>query len=410
MDLEVPSKLLPAFENLSTHQYDAIVWKGGRGGAKTEALVAIGILESYIDDGVILCCREIQKSLDDSLYSAIVSGIKDRELSHHFKILNNEITNLVTGAKFIFAGLKSNITSVKSINKLRVVLVDEAENVTQNSWDVLRPTPRYGNTRLYVVFNPRFEADATWQEFIVKKDDRTLVITINWQDNPWFPPSLNNQRQRDARGDAGRYQWIWGGKFLKISDASVLGKKIRSEYFEIDESFGDPLIGIDWGFSGDPTAITESYAKGRILYIRRAADQIKLELDDTSEWLIKQVPNVLSYTSRADSSRPETISKVKNDKQNPIKLIKACKKYPGSVEEGIAFLQSFEAIIVHPEADACLAELTAYSYKKDKFDQPTTILQDKDDHYADSLRYGVEPLIGGKTRQAPATGGTRTFN
>lgn len=410
MNLEVPSKLLPAFENLSTYQYDSIVWKGGRGGAKSEALVAIGILESYVDDGVILCCREIQKSLEDSLYSAIISGIKDRGLDHQFKILNNEITNLVTGARFIFAGLKSNITSIKSINKLRVVLVDEAENVSQHSWDVLRPTPRYGQTRLYVVFNPRFEADATWQEFVVKQDDRTLVITINWQDNPWFPSSLNNQRLRDARGDAGRYQWIWGGKFLKISDASVLGKKIRSELFEVDESFGDPLLGIDWGFSNDPTAITESYVKGRILYIRRAADQIGLELDDTAEWLIKHVPNVLRYTSRADSSRPETISKVKNDRQNPIRLIKACKKYPGSVEEGIAFLQSFDAIVVHPDADACLAELTAYSYKKDKFDEPTAVLQDKDDHYADSLRYGVEPLIGGRKRQAPATGGTRTFN
>ena len=409
MDLEVPSKLLPSFQNLTTGQYDAIVWKGGRGGAKSQALVSIGILESYIDDGVILCCREIQKSIDDSLYSAIVTGIQDRGLQSQFKILNNEITNLVTGARFIFAGLKTNITSIKSINKLRVVLVDEAENVTQHSWDVLRPTPRYGKTRLYVVFNPRFETDATWQEFIVRQDDRTLVITINWQDNPWFPTSLNNQRLRDARGDAGRYQWIWGGKFLKISDASVLGKKIRSEYFDVDESFGDPLIGIDWGFSNDPTAITESYVKDQILYIRRAADLVGLELDDTPAWLVKHVPNVKLYTSRADSSRPETISKVKNDPKNPVRLIKACKKYPGCVEEGIAHLQSYKAIVVHPEADACLAELTAYSYKKDKFDEPTAVLQDKDDHYADSLRYGVEPLIGGRKRQAPATGGTRTF-
>lgn len=409
MNLEVPSKLIPAFHNLTTNQYDAIVWKGGRGGAKSQALVAIGILESYIDDGVILCCREIQKSIDDSLYQAIVSGIEDRGLKDNFKIIRDEITNLVTGARFIFAGLKTNITSIKSINKLRVVLVDEAENVTQNSWDVLRPTPRYGNTRLYVVFNPRFEADATWQEFIERQDDRTLVITINWQDNPWFPASLNNQRLRDARGDAGRYQWIWGGNFLKISDASVLGKKIRSEYFDIDESFGDPLIGIDWGFSNDPTAITESYVRDQILYIRRAADRVGLELDDTPAWLIKHVPNVKLFTSRADSSRPETISKVKNDSKNPLRLIKACKKYSGCVEEGIAHLQSYKAIIVHPEADACLAELTAYSYKKDKFDEPTSVLQDKDNHYADSLRYGVEPLIGGRKWQAPATGGTRVF-
>lgn len=142
MNLEVPSKLLTSFENLKTNKYDTIVWEGGRGGAKSEALVAIGLLESFIDDGVILCCREIQKSINDSLYSAIVSGIHKNNLTNDFKILQNEITNLVTGAKFIFAGLKSNITNIKSINKLRVVLTDEAENITQNSWDYLRPTPR----------------------------------------------------------------------------------------------------------------------------------------------------------------------------------------------------------------------------------------------------------------------------
>ena len=68
MNLEVPSKLLTSFENLKTNKYDTIVWEGGRGGAKSEALVAIGLLESFIDDGVILCCREIQKSINDSLY------------------------------------------------------------------------------------------------------------------------------------------------------------------------------------------------------------------------------------------------------------------------------------------------------------------------------------------------------
>lgn len=409
MDLEIPSKLIPAFQNLKTNQYDAIVWKGGRGGAKSQALVAIGILESYIDDGVILCCREIQKSIDDSLYSALVSGINDRGLNHQFKILNNEITNLVTGAKFIFAGLKSNITSIKSINKLRVVLVDEAENVTQHSWDVLRPTPRYGKTRLYVVFNPRFETDSTWQEFVVKQDERTLVTTINWQDNPWFPVSLNNQRMRDMRGDAGRYQWIWGGDFLKLSDASILGKKLRSEHFEIDESFGDPLIGVDWGFSNDPTAVIEAYVKERTLYITNAAHKVSLELDDTAAWLCRHVPNIKKFTSRADCSRPETISKVRRDNGNPIALMKACKKWSGSVEDGVTTLQSFDAIVVHPDADACYAELTAYSYKKDKFDEPTVVIEDKDNHYADALRYAIEPLIGGRKRQAPVTGGIRVF-
>ena len=162
-----------------------------------------------------------------------------------------------------------------------------------------------------VVFNPRFETDPTWQEFIVKNDDKTLHITINWKDNPWFPDSLNNQRLRDMRGDAGRYSWIWEGKFLKISDNSILAKKLRSLDFTLDESFGDPLIGIDWGFSVDPTAIIESYVKDETLYIRRAGSKVGLELDDTADWLEKHVPSVKKFTSRADCARPERLARLK---------------------------------------------------------------------------------------------------
>jgi phage terminase large subunit len=389
MTINAPKKLIPAFDNLKSCLYDIIIMEGGRGGAKSEALSALGVLESFIDDGVILCCREIQKSIADSLYATIVSTIYKYELQSYFKIIQGEITNNLTGARFIFAGLKSNITSIKSINKLRVVLVDEAENVTDNSWSYLRPTPRYGQVRFYVVFNPRFEQDATWQQFIVNKDNRTLHINISYKDNPWFPEALERQRQRDLRGDAGRYAWIWEGKFLQISDSSILAKKLKVLDFEITKEFGTPYIGIDWGFSVDPTAIIECYHYNDCLYITNAAAKVGLELDDTAKYLINNAPNVLKYTSRADSARPETISKVKKE----IPLITACNKWKGSVEDGVVFLQSFNAIYIHPNADACYGELSAYSYKTDDSGEPTTIIQDADNHYADALRYAIEPII-----------------
>ena len=393
MKIEAPTKIIPAFNNLKTNAFDIVVMEGGRGGAKSEALAALGILESFIDDGVILCCREIQKSIADSLYATIVSTIYKYELQSYFKIIQGEITNNLTGSRFIFAGLKSNITSIKSINKLRVVLTDEAENITDNSWSYLRPTPRYGQVRFYVVFNPRFEHDATWQQFIINKDERTLHITINWQDNPWFPESLNNQRLRDLRGDAGRYAWIWEGQFLKISDNSILAKKLKMLDFEINQTFGTPYIGIDWGFSVDPTAIIECYIFQDSLYIRNAASKVGLELDDTGAYLIDHVPNVLKYTSRADCARPETISKVKKE----IPLIKGCTKWKGSVEDGVVALQTFKAIYIHPDAQCCFAELAAYSYKTDDTDNPTTDIEDKNNHYADALRYAIEPIVNAKT-------------
>jgi len=389
MNLNIPHKLIPSFENLKTNQYDTIVWYGGRGSAKTNALIKIGILESFIDDGVILCCREIQKSIADSLYSAIVSFITDNKLDNIFKITLGEIVNLQTNARFIFAGLKSNITSIKSIDKLRVVLTDEAENITQQSWDYLRPTPRYGHTRTYVVFNPRFEQDPTWQEFVIRADDNTLLTEINWRDNPFFPESLERQRQRSLQGDIGRYNWIWEGKFLQVSDASILAKKLKVQDFDITEDFSTPYIGVDWGFSVDPTAAIECYVFSDNLYIRRACSKVGLELDDTADYLIKHIPSIKKYTSRADNARPETISKVKKD----ISLITACKKWKGSVEDGVVYLQSFKQIIVHPEAECCLAELSAYNYKVDSNGDPTTVIDDASNHYADALRYALEPSL-----------------
>lgn len=389
VNFDYPTKLHPSFVNLQTNQYDTIIWEGGRGGAKSEALACIAITESFIDDGVILCCREIQKSIADSLYATIVSAISKYKLDLYFKILNNEITNLITGSRFIFAGLKSNITSIKSINKLRVVLTDEAENISEQSWSYLRPTPRYGQVRFYVVFNPRFEHDATWQQFIINKDERTLHITINWHDNPWFPESLNNQRLRDLRGDAGRYNWIWEGKFLQISDSSILAKKLKVQDFEIIEGFSTPYIGIDWGFSVDPTAAIECYVFNECLYIRNAASRVGLELDDTATYLINHIPTIIKYTSRADNARPETISKVKKD----IPLIKSCKKWKGSVEDGVVYLQSFKQIIIHPDAECCFSELSSYNYKTDNNGDPTTVIEDSSNHYADALRYALEPLI-----------------
>ena len=393
MNVDFPEVLTPAFDNLSQAIYDTIVMYGGRGGAKSQALANLGILESYIDDGVILCCREVQKSINDSIFSMLVSAIERLGLLGDFEIFKHEITNKKTGARFIFAGLKHNVTAIKSIDRLRVVLVDEAENVSQGSWDILLPTPRYGNTRIYVVFNQRFEDDPTYQIFVELSHDSQLVIKIGWQDNPWFPKSLDNVRRRDLLGDMGRYRWIWDGEFLQISDASILAKKIVSYEFSLDKTFGEPLIGVDWGFSNDPTAVVECYVKDNVLYIYHANSKVGLELNDTAEWLLKSAPNIATFTSRADNARPETISKVKGE---GVPLIKPCHKWKGSIEDGIAYLQGFRQIVIHSQADACRAELVAYSFKKDRFGEITAVPDDKDNHYADALRYALEPLIRGR--------------
>jgi len=405
MKPQIPIKLAESFKNMHTNQYDTIVWHGGRGSAKSQALALVGLLESYMDDGIILCAREIQKSINDSIYASIVSCIKCHDLEDEFHVINTEIINKITGARFTFSGLKTNISSIKSINKLRVVLVDEAENVSQNSWDVIRPTPRYNNTRLYVVFNPRFETDPTWKEFCKEKDDNTLITEINWRDNPWFPASLEKQRQRALKGDLDRYNWIWEGGFLRVSNSSILGKNLDYRYFEVDESYGQPLIGIDWGFAQSRNVVVECYVKGRDLYVYKCGIGAGVSVLDTPSWLIRHVPLVKEIVSYADCARPEIIDHVNRSlfqRNNP--MINPVKKGAGSVEQGVTFLLSFDKIVINTKAcetnqmyNDMISELNGYSYKVIDKNTPqevvTNQIQKGSDDVADAIRYALEPII-----------------
>jgi phage terminase large subunit len=117
---------------------------------------------------------------------------------------------------------------------------------------------------------------------------------------------------------------------------------------------------------------------------------VRLELTDTSEWLVAKVPLIKQYPSFADSARPETISMM----AKTIQLMRGAKKWSGSVEDGVTFLQGFDEIVVHPECQAdTLSELRSYSYKVDKNDLVTKVILDTNNHYADSMRYGLSPKI-----------------
>ena len=105
IDVDFPEILTPVFDNLSQSIYDAIVMYGGRGGAKSEALTALGIMESYIDDGVILCCREIQKSISDSIYGSLVSFIYDKNLIDDFQNIKQYTKKLTKSEKKIYSKL-----------------------------------------------------------------------------------------------------------------------------------------------------------------------------------------------------------------------------------------------------------------------------------------------------------------
>jgi phage terminase large subunit len=221
---------------------------------------------------------------------------------------------------------------------------------------------------------------------------------MNYHDNPWFPPELEQARKDDESSlDPQTYAWIWEGAYRENSAAQILAGKVRIKEFDPSADWDGPYFGIDWGFSQDPTAGVKAWVNGRALYIEHEAHGVGVENDSLAELFIKKLPEVERFTSRADNARPETIAHVKSAGDHNracLPKIIPCDKWPGSVEDGISHLRGYESIIVHPRCKHWIEESRMYSYKTDRLTGdvlPDVI--DKWNHLMDATRYALGPLI-----------------
>jgi phage terminase large subunit len=369
------------------------LFRGGRGAGRTTSLARC-LVDIMADRKVRVCAaRSFQNSISESNKQSIELQIEALGLSDRFTITRDYI-ECDNGSYCIFRGMERNTQSIKSLESIDILWIEEAAGLTQKTLSIVEPTIRKDGSQLWFSWNPD-NADAPIEKLYAQFSDRAVVKHTNFLNNPWCPESLIKGAADLKAMDYERYLHDYEGAYWSQSEASILGKRIVSFNFEIDETFSDPFIGVDWGYSQDPTAVIEAYIREQSLYIRRAAGKVRLELDDTAGWLINKVPNISNYASYADSARPETISKVKQN----IPLIRGVEKGKGSVEDGIVYLQSFKEIVVHPECQHdTLSELKAYSYKVDANDNVTAIVLDKDNHYADALRYALSPKIKGKVQ------------
>lgn len=208
--------------------YDFFVDYGGRGGGKTKDKVKAIILESTIRPIRVLVTRELQNSIEESVKAELEACIDELDLHHFFKITDKQIVGR-NGSKFIFKGLKNNINNIKSIANVDIVLVEEAENVSELSWSKLLPSIRPISDRaiVIVIFNPNNELDATYQRWIVDTPERALLTSCNYVDNKYFPAFLERLRLHDKKT-----------KPKKDYDNTWLGIPKGSE--------GDVIIDLDW--------------------------------------------------------------------------------------------------------------------------------------------------------------------
>lgn len=360
------------------------VMRGGRGSAKSRTAASALLIQAVQGVHRVLCAREIQKSIKDSVKRLLDDEIERLGLSEFFESTENEIRGR-NGSLFIFAGLRNNTASIKSIEGVTRCWVEEAQTISQSSLDDLIPTIRAPGSEIWFTYNPRHATDPI--DTMFKADElppNTILLHVNWQDNPWFPEVLRDEMEYDRRRDLDKYLHIWEGQYQTSSEARVF-KNWTVEEFDVPK---DALIrqGADWGFSVDPTVLVQCYIEGRKLYVPHEAYRVGCEIVDTPA-LFLTVPDAEKWPITADSARPETISHMqKNGFPKIMPAIKGAK----SLEEGVEFLKSFD-IVVHPRCKHLIDELTLYSYKTD----PLTgllmpVLEDKDNHVIDALRYACE--------------------
>jgi phage terminase large subunit len=386
------------------------VFKGGRGSGKTRGLAKRSAIRDYQlaelgVSGVFLSSREFMNSLEESSMEEIKQGIASEPwLADYFDIGEKYIRTKNRRIDYVFAGLRHNLDSIKSKSRIIGNWTDEAESVSEVAWRKLTGTLREEGegwvAENWISYNPESPDSATHKRFVIQQADDCALTEINWSDNPWFPKLLNIQRLEDQRLRPDTYDHVWEGAFLTNTEAQIFHGKFEVEEFTPQWSWDGPYQGGDFGFSQDPTAAVRVWIGDGCLWVEYEAGKTGLELDDTGKYLTERIPDFANVPTRWDNARPESISHIRRarkhdaDTRVPLPRTAAVEKWPGSVEDGIAFMRSFDKIIIHPRCPATAREFRLYSYKVDRMTQDVTpVVVDAYNHYIDAIRYALAPII-----------------
>jgi len=215
----------------------------------------------------VVCAREFQQSINDSVYALLCDQIRILGLQRHYEVQNNQIlgrdpvTGAHTGTRFMFAGLKANIDSIKSLEGADVLWIEEAQSVSRHSFDVVVPTIRKAGSEIWLSWNPTLETDEVHRRFVLSRPESAVVMELDGErDNPYFPERLRIESRELRHRDPDSWDHVYGGKCRSVIDGAVYGEEMKKAQAEgrittlaLDRS--KPVYTFwDIGF-GDATAI-----------------------------------------------------------------------------------------------------------------------------------------------------------
>ena len=199
---------------------------GGRGGSKSwgfaRALLILGSQRQLR----ILCARETQKSIADSVYKLLCDQIAELKLEYFYSVTKTNIVG-ANGTEFTFAGIRqSSVGDIKSYEGCDICWVEEAQIVSKRSWEILIPTIRKDNSEIWVSFNPDLETDDTYKRFVVTPPTGAEVVKVNWRDNPWFPDVLRQEMIDLKAKSEDDYEHVYEGMCKQVVEGAIYRKEL----------------------------------------------------------------------------------------------------------------------------------------------------------------------------------------
>ena len=233
LNVEFPPKLAAAL--FAPKRYLFI--RGGRGSGKSWAVARALILKAFSGVERVLCTREIQKSIKQSVHQLLKDQITALGLDGFFQVLETEIRG-INGSAFYFSGLSDQTTdSIKSFEGCTLVWCEEAQTISKRSWRILAPTIRAANSEIWATYNPELESDETHQMAVINPTPDTITVELNYMDNPWFPEVLEKERieaQKRMKPEDYRHTWegqckpaVEGAIYFDAMSAAIAAGRIR---------------------------------------------------------------------------------------------------------------------------------------------------------------------------------------
>lgn len=364
---------------------------GGRGSGKSHCFAGHIVLLMAQRPGLrVVCVREVQRSIADSVKQLLEDKVSAYGLDGFFKGTEAELVGL-NGSRCIFRGMQNHTAaSIKSLEGFDIAWIEEAQTISQKSLDLLTPTIRKPGSEIWASWNPENEDDPIDAFMRGNADSEDfLVRMVNWSDNPWFPAELRADLERDRARDPDKFAHVWEGQYRGLSEARVFR---NWRVGDLDASVPDNVVwfyGADWGFANDPAAAVRfCFPEPGTLYVSDEVYELGVPMESHPSFLAG-LPGAREWPMRADNARPEIIDYCK---RHGFPKMRAARKGKGSVEDGVSFIQSFD-VVVSPRCPNTSREFLRYAYKTDaRTGEVLPVIADRDNHAIDALRYGCEGL------------------